>query len=160
MRFWFAGDGNLTEFNPLGFLWSFIHVYEKHFGETFFVIIFALWLWIVWNRSRSTELIIVGIAGIGSTWGLLLPSYTYPYFVMILGMAAAAILYRLMKTKKWKKKWVKFFTTNFFWRPQPVRNFSKRYPTSAPITHRDYLRNTYGACSVCRWRRLPSCIDF
>lgn len=99
MRYWWDGSLSNELMSPFGFLYSFIHVFDKFFGAWFFVICFGIWIYTVWTRSRGTELIVVGIMATGGIWGYLLPGETFQFFTLILAMGIAAILFRLFKSK-------------------------------------------------------------
>ena len=98
MRYWVKDD--LQHLDPLSFIYSFIRVYDKHFGEFTIIVFYAIWLFLVWNRSRGAELTVLGMLCTGSLVGVLLPTYSFPYLLLILGMGMASIIFRLMKGKK------------------------------------------------------------
>ena len=98
MRYWVKGD--LQHLDPLGFIYSFVHVFDKFFGEFIIIVFYAIWLFLVWNRSRGAELTVLGMLCTGSLVGVLLPTYSFGYLLLILGMGMASIIFRLMKNKK------------------------------------------------------------
>lgn len=94
-RYWFNYETG--EWQPYAFLQSIMMPFTDLMGYWIFVILWAVYLFGVWNRERSTELTIVIMFITGPLWGLLLPPETYQFLYLCLAMGIAAVAYKLYK---------------------------------------------------------------
>lgn len=94
-RFWF--DWSAGEFAPLGFLNSVTMPFTDVVGYFFFVLLWGVYLFGVWNRAQSLELVIVALLIFAPLWGILLPPESYPVGIICLAIGITAIIYKLWK---------------------------------------------------------------
>lgn len=95
-RYWF--DYESGDFAPYGFLQSMTMPWTDLMSYWFYLILWIVYIFGVWNRGYAIHLTIVMMILTGVMWGLFLPpeSYTYLYLMMALGISA--IMYKLYKS--------------------------------------------------------------
>lgn len=94
-RYWF--DWSAGEFAPYGFLNSVTLPFVDIVGYFFFVLLWGVYLFGVWNRAQSIELVVVALLIFAPLWGLLLPPESYPVGIICLAIGITAIVYKLYK---------------------------------------------------------------
>lgn len=94
-RYWF--DWSAGEFAPYGFLNSIILPFTDIVGYFFFVLLWGVYLFGVWNRAQSIELVVVALLIFAPLWGILLPPESYPVGLICLAIGISAIIYKLWK---------------------------------------------------------------
>lgn len=94
-QYWFNW-GNET-FAPYSFLESITLPFTNAIGYWFFVILWGAYLFGVWNRAMSLEIIVVTMLIMTPLWGALLPPESYPIGMVCLAIGLAAIAFKLFK---------------------------------------------------------------
>lgn len=94
-RYWF--DWGAGEFAPYGFLNSVILPFTDIVGYFFFVLLWGVYLFGIWNRSMSIELVVVAMLIFAPLWGIFLPAESYPVGILCLAIGISAIVYKLYK---------------------------------------------------------------
>lgn len=94
-QYWFNW-GNET-FAPYSFLESVTLPFTDAIGYWFFVILWGAYLFGVWNRAMSLEIIVVTMLILCPLWGALLPPESYPIGMICLAIGLAAIAFKLFK---------------------------------------------------------------
>lgn len=94
-QYWFNW-GNET-FAPYSFLESVTLPFTDAIGYWFFVILWGAYLFGVWNRAMSIEIIVVTMLILCPLWGALLPPESYPVGMICLAIGLAAIAFKLFK---------------------------------------------------------------
>lgn len=94
-RFWF--DWTAGEFAPYGFLNSVTLPFVDIVGYFFFVLLWGVYLFGIWNRAQSLELVVVALLIFAPLWGILLPPESYPVGILCLAIGISAIIYKLWK---------------------------------------------------------------
>lgn len=94
--FWF--DYQTGEFLPYGFLQSLTVPWTDMMGYWFFLIIWGIYIFGVWNRERGIELMLVVMVLTGGIWGALLPPESYAYLYLFMAMGMAGILWKVFKS--------------------------------------------------------------
>lgn len=96
---WLTNESGNAAIEPWEIVLSLIQPYTKIFGKWFFLIIYALYMWSVYARSRGTELMLVAL-GLSSTFYItLLPEESMIFVPILFGICLAAILFRLLKKR-------------------------------------------------------------
>lgn len=94
-RYWF--DWSAGTFAPYGFLNSVTLPFVDIVGYFFFVLLWAVYLFGVWNRAMSIELVVVALLIFAPLWGIFLPAESYPVGIICLAIGITAIVYKLYK---------------------------------------------------------------
>lgn len=94
--FWF--DYENGDFLPYGFLQSLTVPWTDIIGYWFFLAIWGIYIYGVWNRERAIEMTLVMMLLSGTMWGLLLPPESYLYLYLFIAMGIAAVVYKLYKS--------------------------------------------------------------
>lgn len=94
-QYWFNW-GNET-FEPYSFLESVTLPFTDAIGYWFFLIIWGAYLFGIWNRAMSLEIIVVTMLILCPLWGALLPPESYPIGMICLAIGLAAIAFKLFK---------------------------------------------------------------
>lgn len=94
--YWF--DYTNGDFMPYGFLQSLTSVWTNELGYWFFLIIWGIYIWGIWNRERAIELTLVVMLLTGTMWGALLPPESFSYLYLFIAMGVASILWKVFKS--------------------------------------------------------------
>lgn len=94
--FWF--DYENGDFLPYGFLQSLTVPWTDIIGYWFFLAIWGIYIYGVWNRERAIEMTLVMMMLSGTMWGVLLPPESYLYLYLFIAMGIAAVVYKLYKS--------------------------------------------------------------
>ena len=94
-QYWFNW-GNET-FAPYSFLESVTLPFTDAIGYWFFLIIWGAYLFGIWNRAMSLEIIVVTMLILCPLWGALLPPESYLVGMICLAIGLAAIAFKLFK---------------------------------------------------------------
>lgn len=94
-RYWF--DWSAGTFNPYGFLNSIALPFVDTVGYFFYVLLWGAYLFGVWNRAQSIELVTIALLILAPLWGFLLPPESYPVGLICLAIGISAIVYKLYK---------------------------------------------------------------
>lgn len=94
--FWF--DYETGDFLPYGFLQSLTAPFTGIIGYWFFLAVWAIYIYGVWNRERSIELTLVMMLLSGTFWGALLPPESFIYLYLFIAMGIAAIIFKIYKS--------------------------------------------------------------
>lgn len=95
--YWF--DYENGDFMPYGFLQSLTVPWTDLMGYFFFLAIWGVYIYGVWQRERAIEMTLVMMLLSGTIWGLLLPPESYTFLYLFLAMGIAAIIFKLYKSR-------------------------------------------------------------
>lgn len=95
--YWF--DYETGDFMPYGFLQSLTVPWTDLMGYFFFLAIWGVYIYGVWQRERAIEMTLVMMLLSGTIWGLLLPPESYTFLYLFLAMGIAAIIFKLYKSR-------------------------------------------------------------
>lgn len=95
--YWF--DYENGDFMPYGFLQSLTVPWTDLIGYWFFLAIWGVYIYGVWQRERAIEMTLVMMLLSGTIWGLLLPPESYTFLYLFLAMGIAAIIFKLYKSR-------------------------------------------------------------
>lgn len=95
IQYWF--NWNNETFAPYSFLESVTLPFTDAIGYWFFLIIWGAYLFGIWNRAMSLEIIVVTMLILCPLWGALLPPESYPIGMICLAIGLAAIAFKLFK---------------------------------------------------------------
>ena len=96
-QYWFSWGSNESVFEPYSFLESVTLPFTGAIGYWFFVLIWGCYLFGIWNRAQSIEIIVITMLIMFPLWGALLPPESYPIGMVCLAIGLAAIAYKLFK---------------------------------------------------------------
>lgn len=94
--YWF--DYETGDFMPYGFLQSLTVPWTDLMGYFFFLAIWGIYIYGVWQRERAIEMTLVMMLLSGTIWGLLLPPESYTFLYLFIAMGIAAIVFKLYKS--------------------------------------------------------------
>lgn len=94
-RYWF--DWSAGTFSPYAFLNSVTLPFVDIVGYWFFVLLWGVYLFAIWNRAASLEIVVITMLIAGPLWGLFLPAESFPIAYLCLAIGIAAIVFKLWK---------------------------------------------------------------
>lgn len=86
------------EFLPYGFLQSLTVPWTDMLGYFFFLAIWGVYIYGVWQRERAIEMTLVMMLLSGTMWGLLLPPESFIFLYLFIAMGIAAVVFKLYKS--------------------------------------------------------------